>query len=63
MKTLNSLKEVMAKYWCLFAILSMIFLFLCSYIGWYVVANLTVFGGAYYVVRKAIARKKRVLEN
>lgn len=63
MTTLNSLKEAMAKYWLLFAILSMVLLFFCSYIGWYVVANLTVFGGAYYVVQKALARKKRVLEN
>lgn len=63
MTTLNSLKEVMTKYWWLFAIVSMVLLFLCSYIGWYVVANLTVFGGAYYVVQKALARKKRVLEN
>ena len=63
MTTLNSLKEGMAKYWWLFAIVSMVVLFLCSYIGWYVVANLTVFSGAYYVVQKALARKKRVLEN
>ncbi len=63
MTTLKSLKESMAKYWWIFAIVSMVLLFLCSYIGWYVLANLTVFGGAYYVVQKALARKKRVLEN
>lgn len=60
---MQALKETLAKYWWILATISMVLLFLCSYIGWYVVANMTVFAGAYYVVRKAKLRKQRVLEN
>lgn len=60
---MQALKETFAKYWWIWATISMVLLFLCSYIGWYVVANMTVFAGAYYVVRKAKLRKQRVLEN
>lgn len=58
-----SIKQFLTKYWGILAILSMVLLFLCSYVGWYVIANLTVVAGAYYVVQKALRRKKRVLEN
>lgn len=68
---MNSLKTSMftsklsklRKYWWLFGVLSILLFALCSEIGWYGIANLLVFGGSFYLVKKAEARQKRLLEN
>lgn len=57
------MKTFLSRSWLWIGVLSLVCFTLCPYVGWYAIGTLAVFGGSVYTVKKAVDRKKKILEN
>lgn len=57
------MKTFLSRSWLWIGVLSLACFTLCPYVGWYAIGTLAVFGGGVYTVKKAVDRKKKILEN